>query len=242
MSAPSIGKARYFITFIDDKTRKTFVYFLKQKSDAFEKFKLFKNAVENKTGKRVKTLRSDNGGEYTSNEFERYLEKRGIVHQKMTPYMPEQNRVAKRANQTIVEMARSMLHERQLDYEFWVEAVMTAVYLKNRNPTKALARTPEEEWSGSKLTVDHLRPFGCVAYAHVPVQKRTKLDSKTVEGIFVGYSIESKAYRIFDPKKREVNVTRDVIFDERRPLPMIATYDSVTDDASPNKDWISEPD
>ena len=119
---------------------------------------------------------------------------------------------------------------------------MTAVYLKNRNPTKALARTPEEEWSGSKLTVDHLRPFGCVAYAHVPVQKRTKLDSKTVKGIFVGYSVESKAYRIFNPKKREVNITRDVIFDERRPSPMIATYDSTTDDASPNKDRISEPD
>ena len=139
-------------------------------------------------------------------------------------------------------MARSMLHERQLDYKFWAEAVMTAVYLKNRNPTKALARTPEEEWSSSKLTVDHLRPFGYITYAHVPVQKRSKLDLKTVEGIFVGYCVESKAYRIFDPKKREVNVTRDVIFDERHLSPAIATYDSVTDDASPNKDRISEPD
>ena len=89
----------------------------------------------------------------------------------MVPYTPEQTGVAERANWTIVEMARSMLHIRQLDYKFWAEAVMTAVYLKNRNPTKALARTPEEEWSGLKLTVDHLRPFGCVAYAHVPVQK-----------------------------------------------------------------------
>ena len=121
----------------------------------------------------------------------------------MAPYMPEQNGVAKCVNRTIVEMARSMLHERQLDYEFWAEAVMTVVYLKNRNPTKALDKTPEEEWSGSKPTVDHLQPFGCVAYAHVPVQKRTKLDSKTVEGIFVGYCVKSKAYRIFDPKKKK---------------------------------------
>ena len=111
MSEPSIGKARYFVTFIDDKTRKTFVYFLKQKSDAFEKFKQFKSAVENKTGKRIKTLRSDNGGEYTSNEFETYLKKHGIAHQKTAPYTPEQNGVAERANRTIVEMARSMLHE-----------------------------------------------------------------------------------------------------------------------------------
>ena len=119
---------------------------------------------------------------------------------------------------------------------------MTAVYLKNRNPTRALDKTPEEEWLGSKPTIDHLRPFGCIAYAHVPVQKCSKLDSKTVEGIFVGYCVKSKAYRIFDPKKREVNVTRDVIFDERCLSPLIATYDSTTDDASPNKDRISEPD
>ena len=93
MSVPSIGKARYFVTFIDDKSRKTFVYFLRQKSDVFEKFKLFKNAVETKTGKHIKTLRSNNGGEFTSKEFKTYLAKRGIAHQKIAPYTPEQNRV-----------------------------------------------------------------------------------------------------------------------------------------------------
>ena len=109
-----------------------------------------------------------------------------------------------------------MLHEKVMDYEFWAEAVSTAVYLKNRSPTKALPKmTPEEAWSGSKPSVEHLRPFGCKAYTHIPIQKRSKLDSKTVECILVGYDGESKAYRLFDPVKRVVNVGRDVIFDER---------------------------
>ena len=105
---------------------------------------------------------------------------------------------------------------------------MTAIYLKNRNPTKALEKTPHEEWSGEKPTIKHLRPFGCKAYVHVPVQKHSKLDSKSVEGIFIGYSEESKAYRIFDAIKREVNVTHDVIFDECRPSVATATYDEET--------------
>ena len=105
MSSLSIRKARYFITFIDDKTCKTFIYFLREKSEAFNKFKQYKAAVKNQTSKRIKTLHMDNGGKYTSKEFETYLRKNGITHQKSAPYMPEQNGVAERANRTIVEMA-----------------------------------------------------------------------------------------------------------------------------------------
>ena len=191
------------------------MYLLRQKSDAFEAFKNFKAAAENQSEKRIKTLRSDNGGEYTSKEFEAYLKKSGITHQKTAPYTPEQNGVAERANRTIIEMARAMLHDSKLEYEFWGEAMCTAVYLKNRNPTKAVpGMTPEEAWTGRKPSLTHLRSFGCKAFVHVLIQKRVKLDSKTVEGILVGYCIESKAYRVFDPKKREVNITRDVLFDE----------------------------
>jgi hypothetical protein len=76
--------------------------------------------------------------------------------------------------------------------------------------------TPEEAWTGMKPTVEHLRPFGCIAYAHIPAPKRSKLESKTVQGLFVGYCTESKAYRVFDPIKRAIHITRDVIFDERQ--------------------------
>ena len=127
--------------------------------------------VENFTGKWIKTLQTDNGGEYVSTYFTRYLKSRGIHHQMTIPYTPEQNGVAERTNRTIVEKAHCMLHAREMQPHFWAEAVSTAVYLKNRSPTKALSNiTPEEAWTGKKPSIAHLRSFGCKAYMHVPNQ------------------------------------------------------------------------
>ena len=99
--------------------------------------------------------------------------------------------------------------------EFWAEAVNTACYLKNRSPTVAVQnKTPEEAWSGCKPDLSHLRIFGCSAYAHVPKQKRKKLDRKTRALVLVGYSEVQKGYRLFDPDTRDVNTFRDVVFDE----------------------------
>ena len=252
MSIPSIGNSRYFVTFIDDKTRKTFVYFIKKKDEVFAKFKAFKALAENQTGKPIRTLRSDNGGEYTSHVFSQYLQEKGIHHQKTVAYTPEQNGVAERANRTIMEVARCMLYEQNMDRKFWAEAVSTAVYLKDRNPTKALSdMTPLEAWSGRKPTVAHLRSFGCKAYAHIPVQKRTKLDSKTIECTFVGYCNQSKAYRVYDPTKDYVIITRDVIFNESyngRHLETQSTGEDPHDaqnsssDGTPNNNNESPPD
>ena len=216
MNNISLGGARYFLTFIDDKSRKTFVYFLKTKDEVFDKFKEFKSMVEKQIGKKIKILRSDNGGEYTSKKFEQYLKWKGIIHQTTVPYTPEQNGVAERANRTIVERARSMLHAKNLGYEFWAEAVATAVYLKNCSPTKAVSdKTPQEAWRGYKPTVSHLRIFGCKTWAHIPKNKRTKLDSKAVECVFVGYCNRSKGYRLYNPSTKKIIISRDVTFDER---------------------------
>jgi hypothetical protein len=217
MRQPSIKGALYFLTFIDDKSRKTFVYFLKSKGEVLEKFKEFKALVENQTGKRIKTLRSDNGGEYSSRRFSDFLKASGIHHQKTVPYTPQQNGVAERANRTIVEKARSMIHGANLHDELWAEAVWTAVHLKNISPTSAVHEmTPAEAWSGKKPSVEYLRAFGCKAYAHVPHHLRGKFDQKSKELIFVGYSSESKGYRLYDPKSKAVRVYRDVIFDEKQ--------------------------
>ena len=149
------------------------------------------------------------------------------------PYTPEQNGVAERANRTIVEAARSMLYAREMNLEYWAEAVSTAVYLKNRNPTKALKdTTPEQEWSGEKPSVAHLRSFGCKAYAHIPVQRRSKLDSKTLECVFTGYCTDTKGYRLFDIVKRQVIVSRDVIFDERNDTDQTSLPKLVNSDCS----------
>lgn len=213
MNTTSIGGSKYFLTFIDDKSRKTFVYFLKHKSEVFEKFKAFKEMVERQTNMKIKCLRSDNGGEYVSNEFSQYLENCGIQRQLTVPYTPQQNGVAERANRTIVEMARCMLVDSKQSQNLWAEAVATAVYLRNRSPSKSLdGRTPYEIWTGRKPNVKHLKVFGCNAV--VLNRKKGKFDPKGSSMIMVGYSRVSKAYRLYDRKNRQVVERRNVLFDE----------------------------
>jgi IS30 family transposase len=197
MKTTSHGGARYFLTFIDDFSRKTHVYLLKAKGEAFEKFKQYKALVENEIGHKIKVLCSDNGGEFVFKKFDTFLAECGIQRQTSAPYSPQQNGVAECANRTIMECARSMILAQGLELEFWGEAMNTAVYIKNRCPTKALdSKTLQEAWSGRKPDVSHLRIFGCKAFAHVPDKKRTKLESKSMPCVFLRYSEDTKAYRL----------------------------------------------
>ena len=164
MQQSSLGGAEYFLTFTDDHTRYSWVYMLKTKDQVFERFCEWKALVEKQTKHKLKTLRTDNGGEYTSRRFEQYLKSEGICHEKTVPKTPEQNGVSERLNRNLVESARSMLLDANLPKVYWAEAVNTAVYLKNRCPTKAVqGRTPYEAWYGKKPNVEHLKVFGCTA-------------------------------------------------------------------------------
>jgi transposase InsO family protein len=215
MQTPSIGGCFYFLTFIDDFSRKTWVYFLKKKSETFSKFKEFRALVEKQSGKSVKILRSDGGGEYDSNEFTDYCKQHGIARQYTTRYTPQQNGVAERKNRTIMNMARSMLSYKKLSNEYWAEAVACSVYLLNRSPTVSIKNlVPEEAWSGTKIGVAHLRIFGSVAFAHVPEDLRKKLDNRSEKCIFTGYSEQHKAYKLYNPITKKVVVSRDVKFME----------------------------
>ena len=171
--------------------------------------------VTNMTEKKMKILRSDNGGEYTSKEFSNYLKEKGIQHQLSIPRTPQQNGVAERMNRTIQETARSMMYNAGQDKKFWAEAVCTAIIIRIRSPTVAVDNmTPYECFYGSKPDVSHFKVFECKAYMHVPKENRKKWDSKTKKCIFVGYSITSKGYRLYDPVSRKICVSRDVLFDE----------------------------
>lgn len=157
MQTLSWGNARYFLTFIDDKSRKTFVYFLKGKDEVFTKFQEFKKLVETQTGKRLKAVRIDNGREYVNQAMKEFMNKEGIRHQTTVEYTPEQNGVAERCNRIIMEKARAMIEAANLDHRYWAEAVNASVYLKNRSPMKAvLNMTPEEAWTDRKPDVRHL--------------------------------------------------------------------------------------
>ena len=157
MSVNSIGGSRYFVTFTDEYTRYTYIYFVKHKDEVLAKFKEFVNIVKNCTGKNVKTFRTDNGGEYCSKEFESFLKDEGIVHQLTVPYNPAQNGVSERKNHTLVESARSMMSHGKIPVEFWAEAMNTVVYLRNRSPTTSLeGMTPYECLFGQKPDVSNL--------------------------------------------------------------------------------------
>ena len=217
MSIPSLGGARYFVTFIDDYSRYVVVRLMKSKAEVMQHFMEYQTWVSNFTNNRMKMFRSDNGGEYISKAFDQLLINLGITRQKSPPYTPEHNGVAERANRTIVECARSMLHGASLNLSYWGEAVMTAVYLRNRSPTRALDNsTPFEAWTSEKPSLGHLRVFGCKAYAHIADARRTKLEAKAVQCVFVGYSLESKAYRLYDPVRQQIMISRDVTFLENQ--------------------------
>jgi transposase InsO family protein len=138
MNMTSITGARYFLLFVDDFSRKMWVYFLKLNSDMFKEFQNFKALVENESGCHITSLRSDNGGEFFSKEFNNFCAKHGIKRQYTTPYTPQQNGVVERQNCTITEMSKCMLHNMCVPNSFWEEAMFIAVYLLNRSPTMAV--------------------------------------------------------------------------------------------------------
>ena len=216
MGEKSIGGAEYFLTFLDHHTHYCWVYPLKRKDQTFSCFRDWKAEVENRTGQRLKTLRTDNGGEYTSREFQSHLKTCGIRHELTIPKTPEQNGAAERLNRTLVETTRSMLLDARLPQRYWAEAVSTAAYLRNRSPTSTLKdMTPHQAWYGDRPAVEHLRVFGSTAYAHIPKDSRKKLDSKTRKCILVGYGSVKKGYRLYDRETSQVLFSRNVKFNEQ---------------------------
>lgn len=245
MSVNSYGGARYYITFIDDFSRKVFVYIIMNKNQAVKCFVDFKNMSENQLNKKIKVLRTDNGLEYINSSFKSICEKSGIVHQKSCAYVHEQNGVAERMNRTIMERVRCMLFDADLEKRFWAEAVSTAAYLLNRTPCRSSKlKTPEEFWSGKQPDLSHLRVFGCIAMVHIPKERRKKLDAKSAQCIFVGYSDDSKGYRLFNKATGKIVTARDVVFieDTTRLLgdTVPVTSSVELDDATSEKEFISE--
>ncbi|KAD7117306.1 hypothetical protein E3N88_04574 [Mikania micrantha] len=184
-SVSSLGGSNYYVTFIDDSTRK------------------------------VKCLKSDNGGEYVSTEFTNYCADHGIKMIKIVPETPQQNGVAERMNMTLNERARSMRLNAGLPKTFWADAVNTAAYLINRGPSVPLGfKIPEEEWQEKDASLKHLRVFGCSAYSLLKDVDRDKLDSKAKKCTFIGYGSDSMGYRLWDFESRKVIRCKHVTFNE----------------------------
>ena len=196
ISPPTLGGNRYFLLLIDDFSRLIWVAMLHNKSDALEAFKKFKALAETEKGGKLKAVRTDRGGEFTSMEFSNFCISNGIKRDLTAPYSSQQNGVAERKNRTVMSMVRAMLKAKDLPRELWGEAISTTVYILNRSLTKSLkGQTPHEKWTRRRPSVDHMRVFGCVAHVKDTRKHPSKLEDKSMPMIFIGYELGSKAYR-----------------------------------------------
>jgi transposase InsO family protein len=215
----SIAGFRWFVLFIDDCTRMTWIYLLKGKYEVIEVFQLFFNMIQNQFGKSIKYFRSDNGGEFINRTLRDFFNTKGIIHETTCVGTPQQNGVAERKNRHILETARSLLFENHVPKNFWDTAVVAAVYVINRLPTKANNyQTPLRTLAihCPIPSVLSLTPkiFGCVAYVHVPKTQRSKIDPCAVKCVYLGIGFNQKGYKCYDPDTRKWFVTMDVTFVE----------------------------
>uniref|UniRef100_A0A2N9HEH7 Integrase catalytic domain-containing protein n=1 Tax=Fagus sylvatica TaxID=28930 RepID=A0A2N9HEH7_FAGSY len=211
------SNTKWFVSFIDDCTRVSWVYLLKEKSEVISIFQSFHQMILTQFNTRVQVLRSDNGGEYFKKELSAYFHAYGIIHQTSCVDTPQQNGVAERKNRHLLEVARSLMFAMNVPKSFWGDAVLTAAYLINRMPSKVLQfQTPLQSLSKthSLPTLLQIPPkvFGCVCYVHIHKQHRSKLDPRAQKCIFLGYSTTQKGYKCYHPPSTKILVSMDVTF------------------------------
>ena len=168
------GGNKYFITFFDDNTKYLYVYLLKSKDDAIEKFVLYEIEVKNQLNKKIKVLKSDQVGEYESPFFDFYAQY-GIIHETQAPYSPQSNGVDERKNCTLKEMMNAIQISSSLPQNMWGESIFTVNYLLNKVSKRKAKNTPYELSKGRKSSYKSLRVWGCLGKVAVPPPKNVKI-------------------------------------------------------------------
>ncbi|KAJ0611968.1 putative RNA-directed DNA polymerase [Helianthus annuus] len=217
--APVIGEQnfRYFLLFVDDCTRMTWIYFLRHKSEVFEKFTWFYAMVQTQFKKPIQILRSDNGSEFVNNSMKQFFQEKGMIHQTSCTHTPEQNGVVERKNRILLEITRALLIESQVPKSFWPEAVATATYIINRLPTYPLKlkihfQTLSEFTKIPPALTLKPRVFGFSVFVHIPKTEHNKLGPCAEKCVFLGYGVNQKEYRCYNPNRRHMFTTMNCTF------------------------------
>ncbi|GJX55560.1 retrovirus-related pol polyprotein from transposon TNT 1-94 [Tanacetum coccineum] len=215
----SYGGNRYTLVIVDDYSRYTWTRFLKDKTEAFDQFEIFSKKIQNQLGCTIVSIRTDHGREFDNEvQFREFCNANGITHNFSAPRTPQSNGMVERKNKTLQEMSRTMLNEQSLPQKFWCNAVDTSTYILNRILIRViLGKTPYELLRGRKPTLDYFRVFGSKCFILNTKDYLTKFDPKSYEGIFLGYSQNSKAYIILNKHTRKVEESLNVTFDETPP-------------------------
>ncbi|GJR02725.1 putative ribonuclease H-like domain-containing protein [Tanacetum coccineum] len=211
----SLMKKMYCLVVTDDYSRFTWVFFLATKDETSGILKSFINGIENLVDHKVKVIRCDNGTEFKNREMNQFCKRKGILRQFSVARTPQQNGVAERRNRTVIKASRTMLADSKLPTTFWAEAVNTACYVQNRVlVVKPHNKTPYELFHGRTPTLSFMRPFGCHVTILNTIDHLGKFDGKADEGFFVGYSLNSKAFRVFNSRTRIVEESLHIRFSE----------------------------
>ncbi|GJU53215.1 ribonuclease H-like domain-containing protein [Tanacetum coccineum] len=215
----SLMHKKYCLVVTDDYSRFSWVFFLRTKDETSEILKNFIKEIENLVDKKVKIIRSDNGTEFKNHVMDEFCREKGIKREYSVARTPQQNGVAERKNRTLIEAARTMLADSKLPTTFWAEAVSTACYVQNRVlVVKPHNKTPYELFRGIKPAIGFMKPFGCHVTILNTLDKLGKFDGKSDEGFFVGYSLSSKAFRVYNIRTRKVQENLHVGFLENKPM------------------------
>lgn len=215
MNERSLGGSKYFLLLKDDYSHFRTIYFLKTKSEAVDKLKIFLNLVKNQFGRQVKILKSDNGTEIKNEKSKNLFEELGIFHLRSATYTPEQNGRIEREMRTIVEAARAEMYAEKLSVKLWAEALNYSVFTINQTGTSSVkGKSPAELWFGRHVNLKSMKPFGCECYVLSPEHERKKLDKKSTKGILIGYDLEEQGYRIYVPNENRIVISCNVIFKE----------------------------
>lgn len=208
---PGYDGTFYFVVLVDDFSRFTKVYPIASRNETLVAFKRFRQLVESHTDHRVKKIRTDQARELLSSEFNDYLQKERIWHQKSTAHVHQQNGVAERAIQSIRNKARANLTKAGVPQKFWPEAVMIAAHQMNLLPhTSIKNEIPYVRMFGQTPEYDILREFGSTGFVWLHETQResvSKFGARSIPCIFMGYQEDMKAYRLWDPVTKKMYKT-----------------------------------
>jgi len=191
---------KYYAIFVDDYSRYSWFYPLRNKSDFESVFISFQKMVENQLNTKIKVFQSDGGGEFVSNSLKAHFSKHGIHHRISCPYTPQQNGLAERKHRHLVELGLCMLFHSHTPQKFWVESFFTANYIINLLPSSVLKNvSPSETLFGQKPDSSSLRVFGSACYPCLRPLAQNKFDPRSLQCIFLGYNSQYKGYRYLYP-------------------------------------------
>ncbi|GJW14306.1 putative ribonuclease H-like domain-containing protein [Tanacetum coccineum] len=217
-SIRSINHKTYCLVITDDFSRFSWTFFLRSKDETSAILKDFIRQIENQLNQKVKTIRCDNGTEFKNRDINEFCGLKGIKREYSNARTPQQNGVAERKNRTLIEAARTMLADSFLPNTFWAEAVSTACYVLNRVlVTKPHNKTPYELLTGKTPIISYIRPFGCHVTILNTIDHLGKFAGKSDEGFLVGYSLQSKAFRVYNLVTKRVEENLHIKFLENKP-------------------------